>query len=80
MIKAYIRWYANSIQGRLNDDGLPTVRTVSAHAEQFFGGFEQFTRTKIVPDDRKEIKMVGLFITSPLRSLNSPGCSGSKKP
>ncbi|KAJ5268057.1 hypothetical protein N7524_006097 [Penicillium chrysogenum] len=57
MIKAYIRWYANSIQGRLNDDGLPTVRTVSAHAEQFFGGFEQFTRTKIVPDDRKEIKM-----------------------
>ncbi|KAJ5206898.1 hypothetical protein N7472_003346 [Penicillium cf. griseofulvum] len=27
MIKAYIRWYANSIQGRLNDDGLPTVRT-----------------------------------------------------
>ncbi|KAJ5829188.1 uncharacterized protein N7525_007441 [Penicillium rubens] len=57
MIKAYIRWYANSIQGRLNDDGLPTVRTVSAHAEKFFGGFEQFTRTKIVPDDRKEIKM-----------------------
>lgn len=68
MIKAYIRWYVNSIQGRLNDDGQPTVRTVSAHAERFFGGFEQFTRTKIVPDDRKEIKMVGSFVTSPLRS------------
>ncbi|KAJ5839490.1 uncharacterized protein N7525_004678 [Penicillium rubens] len=24
MIKAYIRWYASSTQGRLNDDGLPT--------------------------------------------------------
>ncbi|KAL2700119.1 hypothetical protein AAEP93_008642 [Penicillium crustosum] len=57
MIKAYIRWYASSTQGRLNDDGLPTVRTVSAHAEQFFGGFEQFTKSKIIPDDRKEIKM-----------------------
>ncbi|KAJ5971697.1 uncharacterized protein N7479_001615 [Penicillium vulpinum] len=29
MIKAYIRWYVHSIQGRLNDDGLPTVRTVN---------------------------------------------------
>ncbi|KAJ5824656.1 hypothetical protein N7447_006996 [Penicillium robsamsonii] len=24
MIKSYIRWYASSTQGRLNDDGLPT--------------------------------------------------------
>ncbi|KAJ5500694.1 hypothetical protein N7453_009745 [Penicillium expansum] len=57
MIKEFIRWYTSSIQGRLNEDELPTVRTVSAHAERFFGGFEQFTKTKIVLDDRKEIKM-----------------------
>lgn len=64
MIKEFIRWYASSTQGRLNEDGLPTVRSVSACAERFFGGFEQFTKTKIAPDDRKEIKMVGLFIIS----------------
>lgn len=68
MIKEFIRWYTSSIQGRLNEDELPTVRTVSAHAERFFGGFEQFTKTKIVLDDRKEIKTVSLFVTYRLRS------------
>ena len=67
MIKEFIRWYVSSTEGRLNEDGLPTVRTVCAHAERFFGGFEQFTKTQIVPGDRNEIKMVCLFVTSPLR-------------
>ena len=53
MIKQFIRWYTSSIQGRLNEDELPTVRTVSAHAERFFGGFEQFTKFKIILDERK---------------------------
>jgi hypothetical protein len=60
MIKEFIRWYIGSIQGRLNENGRPTVRTVEACAERFFGGFEEITKTKIIPDDRKEIKSVCL--------------------
>ncbi|KAI2741899.1 hypothetical protein DTO013E5_5321 [Penicillium roqueforti] len=56
MIKEFIRWYISSTEGRLNENGRPTVRTVQACAERFFGGFEELTKTKIIPDDRKEIK------------------------
>ncbi|KAJ5816635.1 hypothetical protein N7447_008868 [Penicillium robsamsonii] len=52
MIKEFIRWYI----GRLNENGRLTVRTVEACAERFFSGFEVFIKTKIIPDDRKEIK------------------------
>lgn len=60
MIKEFIRWYIGSTEGRLNENGRPTVRTVQACAERFFGGFEELTKTKIIPDDRKEIKSVSL--------------------
>lgn len=60
MIKEFIRWYISSTEGRLNENGRPTVRTVQACAERFFGGFEELTKTKIIPDDRKEIKSVSL--------------------
>lgn len=66
MIKEFIRWYIGSTQGRLSENERPTVRTVNACAERFFGGFEAFTKTKIIPDDRKEIKTVGLFLIFPL--------------
>ncbi|CAG7932841.1 unnamed protein product [Penicillium olsonii] len=56
MIKEFIRWYIGSTEGRLDENGRPTVRTVESCAERFFGGFEELTKTKIIPDDRKEIK------------------------
>lgn len=61
MVKEFIRWYISSISGRLDENERPTVRTVDACAERFFGGFEDFTKVKIIPADRKEIKTVSLL-------------------
>jgi hypothetical protein len=61
MIKEFIRWYISSTTGRLAEDERPTVRTANACAERFFSGFEEFTKVKIIPADRKEIKTVSLL-------------------
>ena len=55
MVKAFIRWYADSTVGRLDSDGKPTVRTSKACAERFFGGFKDFTRSEVPERDRKEV-------------------------
>lgn len=55
MVKAFIRWYADSTIGRLDESGKPTVRTTKACAEKFFGGFKEVTKTEVPETDRKEI-------------------------
>ena len=60
MIKEFIRQYIGSTEGRLNENGRLTVRTVQAYAERFFSRFEEFIKTKIILDDRREIKSVSL--------------------
>ncbi|PLB48229.1 hypothetical protein P170DRAFT_360496, partial [Aspergillus steynii IBT 23096] len=57
VIKDFIRSYVRTVKGtgRLSQKKTATVRTATAYAEQFFGGFEEATGSKIVPDDRSEI-------------------------
>lgn len=54
-MKAFLRWYADSTIGRLDEIGKPTVRTTKACAEKFFGGFKEVTKTEVPETDRKEI-------------------------
>lgn len=60
VIKDFIRSYVRTVKGtgRLSQKKTATVRTATAYAEQFFGGFEEATGSKIVPDDRSEIYSV----------------------
>lgn len=71
MIKEFIRWHIGSITGRLDEDERPTMRTISAGAECFFGGFEELTKVKIIEADRKEIKTVSPHLNS-LFSITNP--------
>ena len=64
MIKEFIRLHISSITGQLEEDERPTVRTISAYAERFFSGFEEFTKVEIIEANRKEIKTVSLHLTS----------------
>lgn len=47
MVKALIRWYADSTIGRLDESRKPTVRTRKACAES--------TKIEVLETDRKEI-------------------------
>lgn len=58
MVKQFIRWLAKSTSGRLSENKEPTVRSAQAWAEQFFGGFAEFTKTVVIPEDRTEIYQV----------------------
>ncbi|KAJ5288305.1 hypothetical protein N7508_011080 [Penicillium antarcticum] len=55
MVKQFIRWLAKSTLGRLTEGKEPTVRSAQAWAEQFFGGFAEFTKTEVIPEDRTEV-------------------------
>ncbi|KAF7618040.1 hypothetical protein F9C07_2230631 [Aspergillus flavus] len=55
MVKAFIRWYADSTNGRLDKSRKLIVRTTKACAERFFGGFREVTKTEVPETDRKEI-------------------------
>jgi hypothetical protein len=67
MVKAFIRWYANSTNGRLCKSRKPTVRTATAWAERFFGGFKESTGTEVTETDRKEIYDVSPYSSNVLR-------------
>ncbi|KAJ6027390.1 hypothetical protein N7460_012207 [Penicillium canescens] len=54
MVKQFIRWLAKSTLGRLTEGKEPTVRSAQAWAEQFFGGFAEFTKTERI--ERKSTK------------------------
>ncbi|KAJ5816420.1 hypothetical protein N7447_008653 [Penicillium robsamsonii] len=43
------------LRGRLTEGKEPTVRSAQAWAEQFFGGFAEFTKTEVIPEDRTEV-------------------------
>ena len=68
MVKAFIRWYADSTVGRLSTNKKPTVRTTKACAERFFGGFRDFTKTEIPEVDRNEVYRVSSQLSLPDRS------------
>ncbi|KAI9035416.1 uncharacterized protein KD926_003511 [Aspergillus affinis] len=63
VIKDFIRSYVRTVKGtgQLSQKKTATVRTATAYAEQFFGGFEEATGSKIMPDNRSEIYSVFLF-------------------
>ncbi|OQD85679.1 hypothetical protein PENANT_c009G09656 [Penicillium antarcticum] len=46
VVKEFIRWCVSSATGRLSEGKQPTVRTVKAWAERFFGGFKESTKTE----------------------------------
>ncbi|KAJ6019330.1 hypothetical protein N7522_001397 [Penicillium canescens] len=55
VVKEFIRWCVSSATGRLSEGKQPTVRTVKAWAERFFGGFKESTKTEVPKEDRKEV-------------------------
>ncbi|KAJ5139024.1 uncharacterized protein N7515_003872 [Penicillium bovifimosum] len=55
VVKEFIRWCVSSATGRLSEGKQPTVRTVKAWAERFFGGFKESTKTEVPQKDRKEV-------------------------
>ncbi|KAJ5145808.1 uncharacterized protein N7515_000372 [Penicillium bovifimosum] len=55
VVKQFIRWCVSSATGRLSEGKQPTVRTVKAWAERFFGGFKESTKTEVPQKDRKEV-------------------------
>ncbi|CAI7606767.1 unnamed protein product [Penicillium viridicatum] len=43
------------LKGRFTEGKEPTVRSAQAWAEQFFGGFAEFTKTEVIPEDRTDV-------------------------
>ena len=72
MVKQFIRWLAKSTLGRLTEGKEPTVRSAQAWAEQFFGGFAEFTKTEVIPEDRTEVYQVSpsLFSSEVINGRN----------
>ena len=61
-IKDFIHWCIDSTKGRLSENKKPTMTSTLACAKRFFGGFEEATKSEIVPSDREEIYVCNFLI------------------